>query len=261
MTRIRAVKPEFFRHEGLQTLEIEYPTLYPMLVFEGIWLQCDKLGHFQWKPSQLHLDILPFIKFNIEHTLYILEAHGFLKRYMVDDKLYGEVSTFTEHQRITGSEKQNDARFPTPKDYLNGITKETLRQQQGNNPHEWESIRNQQGNTEDYGKGEGGGEGNGYIRKGVVDKLPATAEIFILFEDNYQKLNQGLRDTLCDFIDTYSEEKVLHAINEGIKYNKRNLAYIEAILKEKGNGFKPKTQSHRGTPYEDINKALDEKGW
>jgi len=239
MARIRAVKPEFFRHEGLQTLEIKYPTLYPMLVFEGIWLQCDKLGHFQWKPSQLHLDILPFINFNIEHTLYILEANGFLRRYMVDGKLYGEVSTFTEHQRITGSEKQNDARFPLPKDYLNGITKESLGNQQGITTYEGETTRNQQGNTKDYGKGEGGGEGNGYIRKGVVDKLPTTAKIFILFENNYQKLNQGIRDTLDDFINTYSEEKVLHAINEGIKYNKRNLAYIEAILKDKNNGSKP----------------------
>lgn len=249
MTRIRTVKPEFFRHEGLQTLEIEYPTLYPMLVFEGIWLQCDKLGHFQWKPSQLHLDILPFIKFNIEHTLYILEAHGFLKRYIVDDKLYGEVATFTEHQRITGSEKQNDARFPLPKDYLNGITKETLKKQQGNNPHEWESTRNQQGNTADYGKGEGGGEGKGYIRKGVVDKLPATAEIFTIFENSYQKITQVERDILVDFIETYSEEKVLYAVNEGIKYNHRNLAYIEQILKGKRNGSKPEGKKISGDEW------------
>jgi len=240
MARIRTVKPEFFRHEGLQKLEIDYPAYHPMLVFEGLWLQCDKLGHFHWKPSQLHLDILPFIKFNIEHSLYILEAYGFIKRYVVDTKEYGEIATFEEHQRITGSEFKNNPRFPTPKEYINGITLETLRKHLGNTIHEWETIRNQQGNTEDYGKGEGRGEGNGYIRKGVADKLPATAEIFKIFENSYQKITQVERDILVDFIETYSDEKVLYAINEGIKHNHRNIAYIEAILKGKKNGSKPK---------------------
>lgn len=260
MARIRTVKPEFFRHEVLQKLEVDYQSYYPMLVFEGLWLQCDKLGHFQWKPSQLHLDILPFINFNIEHSLYILEAHGFIKRYTVDAKEYGEIVTFEEHQRITGSEFKNNPRFPTPKEYTNGITLETLRKHLGNTTYEGETTRKQQGHTEAHGKGKGGeGKGKGIIKigKGVDEKVSTTAEIFTLFEDNYQMLSQTVRDRLDDFITTYGEEKVLYALKEGIDHNKRNLAYVEAILKDNGNGNKQNKQP-LNTPYRNIYEVLKE---
>lgn len=62
-------------------------------------------------------------------------------------------------------------------------------------------------------------------------------EIFTVFEANYQKLTPQVTDRLNDLIDTYSGERVLYALNEGIKHNKRSLAYIEGILK--GNNHKP----------------------
>lgn len=114
MARIRTIKPEFFRHEGLQDLELANPGSYVMLVFAGLWGHCDKSGRFEWKPRTLKLDILPFLEFSMEKTLLLLEGAGMLRRYAVDGKEYGEVATFEKHQRINGKEAQEPERFPAP---------------------------------------------------------------------------------------------------------------------------------------------------
>lgn len=108
MARIRNIKPEFFRHETLQELGP-----IPMLVFAGLWCQCDKAGNFQWKPSQLKLDILPFIEYDIGSTLELLRKSGEVLQYFGDDgKPYGHIPTFKAHQRFFGSEAKALPRFP-----------------------------------------------------------------------------------------------------------------------------------------------------
>jgi hypothetical protein len=128
MARIRTIKPEFFRHEALQDLEIANPGFYPMMVFAGLWTQSDKNGVFPWKPRQLKLDILPFLPFDMLSTLEILSKSNFLFRYSVEDCEYGIIPTFNKHQRITGKEAFDaGAKYPLPSvDFLQ------LVKQQGN---------------------------------------------------------------------------------------------------------------------------------
>ncbi len=114
MARIRQVKPEFFRHGGLQDLEAAHPGKYPMFVYEGLWTVCDKAGRFVWDPRQIKLDVLPFLPFDMAETLAVLEGAGYLRRYVVDGVEYGYVPTFEKHQRITGKESQGEARYPAP---------------------------------------------------------------------------------------------------------------------------------------------------
>lgn len=114
MARIRTVKPDFFRHELLQDLELTYPGKYPMLVFEGLWGHCDKAGRFEWRPRTLKLDILPFLPFEMAETLDILANAGMVRKYTVDGKEYGEIPSFTEHQRIGGKEAQEPEKHPEP---------------------------------------------------------------------------------------------------------------------------------------------------
>lgn len=114
MARIRTIKPDFFRHEELQDLEIENPGKYPMMVFAGLWGHCDNKGRFEWKPRMLKLDILPFLPFDMAETLEILEKSGMINRYEVDGKVYGEVTTFEKHQRLSGKELTEGEKFPQP---------------------------------------------------------------------------------------------------------------------------------------------------
>jgi hypothetical protein len=131
MARIRTIKPEFYRHEGLQDLEIKNPGAYPMLVFQGLWSQCDRNGVFQWRPRQLKLDILPFLPFDMATTLLILEKSNYLVHYYVDGKEYGQVPTFSLHQRITGKEATAEGgQYPLP--CVQESSGETVGKQWGN---------------------------------------------------------------------------------------------------------------------------------
>lgn len=120
MARIRTIKPEFFRHESLQDLEIANPGMYPLMVFAGLWGHCDSKGRFEWKPRMLKLDILPFLPFDMAKTLEILEQAGMLRRYSVNGKEYGEVPTFEKHQRLSGKELTEGEKFPSPEQELTG---------------------------------------------------------------------------------------------------------------------------------------------
>jgi len=125
MARIRTVKPDFFRHEKLQDLEVKHPGKYIMLVFEGLWTLCDSKGKFIFNPRMIKLDVLPFIPFSMEETLGVLEVEGFIEKYEVDGELYGRIPTFNEHQRITGKEAAEGEKHPNPRGKQRGNKRET----------------------------------------------------------------------------------------------------------------------------------------
>lgn len=133
MARIRTVKPEFFRHEGLQDLEAANVGKYPMLVFEGLWGHCDKAGRFEWRPRTLKLDILPFLPFDMAETLGLLADAGFIERYEVGGKAYGLVKSFAEHQRLSGKEAQEPEKFPEPSVKTRGSVGECPGEETGSN--------------------------------------------------------------------------------------------------------------------------------
>lgn len=129
MARIRNIKPAFFRHEALQDLEAAHPGQYPMLVYIGLWTQCDAAGIFPWRPRQLKLDILPFLDFKIEITLDLLAGAGFIHPYDAEGEKYGMVLTFSEHQRITGKEASEGEKHPKPFPAEPGNNRETTGKQ------------------------------------------------------------------------------------------------------------------------------------
>lgn len=155
MARIRTVKPEFFRHEKLQELGP-----LSMLIFSGLWTQCDKAGRFSWKPRTLKLDILPFIDFDMEKELMKLADHFFVIKYEAEKDFFGVIPSFLDHQRITGKEGLEPAKYPDPPQgkpkknkklpqEAQGITGDTVETHQGHTGDEPESQE---------GKGK---EGNG----------------------------------------------------------------------------------------------------
>jgi len=113
MARIRTIKPEFFRHEGLQDLEAQHPGKHIMLVYAALWTQCDSKGTFPWKPRTLALDVLPFLDYSLAATLDILAENAFIERCNGPDGAeYGHVPTFLTHQRITGQEFAGGQKYP-----------------------------------------------------------------------------------------------------------------------------------------------------
>jgi len=114
MARIRSVKPEFFKHEELQDLEIEHPGQYVMLVYAGLWTQCDKNGVFRYKTRVVKNEILPYIDFDMQKTLDILEGNGFFIRFQHESRDYGYIPKFGKYQFPTKGEKDSPAKYPMP---------------------------------------------------------------------------------------------------------------------------------------------------
>jgi hypothetical protein len=146
LARIRTIKPEFFRHELLQDLEQQHPGKYPMLVFAGLFGHCDKAGRFEWRPRTLKLDILPFLAFEMADTLALLETAKLVRKYTVDGVEYGEIPTFTEHQRVSGKEAQEPEKHPAP-------TREAKGKKRGSTREAPETAGREGKGKEEEGKG------------------------------------------------------------------------------------------------------------
>lgn len=110
MARIRTVKPELFRHEGL--FELEQETGLPVrLAFIGLFTAADREGCFKWRPRELKLDVMPYEDLDFSRVLDALVTRGFLVKYRVDDVWFGLIPTFTTHQVINNRERSSG--FPS----------------------------------------------------------------------------------------------------------------------------------------------------
>lgn len=111
MARIRTIKPEFFRHEGLY--EAEKASGFPLRVaFAGLWTVADREGRFRWSPRALKLDCLPYDEVDFSRVLDALATRGFIVKYTIDGTDYGFIPSFTQHQVINNREVQSN--LPPP---------------------------------------------------------------------------------------------------------------------------------------------------
>jgi hypothetical protein len=91
--RIRALKPEFFLHEGIAALSIE-----ARLFYSGLWCCADREGRFEWRVRRLKAQIFPYDDFNVEKILEDLLVGGFIHHYFVNDAAYGYIDSWARHQ-------------------------------------------------------------------------------------------------------------------------------------------------------------------
>jgi hypothetical protein len=124
MSRIRNIKPDFFKHWDLYQAEVN-SGLPIRLAYEGLWTVADKEGRFRCVPQQLKLEVLPYDEVDFAAVLSILEENGWIVIYQVEGKKYGYIPTFKIHQRISGSEEKAVSKLPPPP------TKEVSRKQIG----------------------------------------------------------------------------------------------------------------------------------
>lgn len=103
MARIRTIKPDFFRHEGLY--EAERETGLPLRVaFAGLWTVADREGRFKWQPRQLKLDCLPYDEVDFSRVLDALFTRGFIVKYACGADVFGCIPSWHEHQVINNRE-------------------------------------------------------------------------------------------------------------------------------------------------------------
>jgi len=79
------------------------------------------------------------------------------------------------------------------------------------------------------------------------DKEVIEKDVFVLYEEEIGEITQVVRDTMVDAVEHFSDEWVRDAIKEASRSGKRNLRYIEGILKNwatNGRDFKPIKQGY-----------------
>lgn len=163
MARIRSIKPEFFRHEGLY--EAERATGLPMrIAFAGLWTSADREGRFRWSPRALKLDCLPYDEVDFSRVLDALVTRGFIVKYRVDGTDYGVIPSFTAHQVINNRESQST--LPEPNE-TNTLTREARVGDASSTPL-----------VQDQGEGKGReGKGNALDADASRSRVP-EAELF-----------------------------------------------------------------------------------
>ena len=109
MGRIRTLKPEIARHEGL--FEAEQATGLPLrFAWAVLPTACDKEGRFKWRPRAMKADVLPYDTVDFANVLDTLLDRGFLVKYRVGEDWFGLIPTFRKHQHINN--KESDSVLP-----------------------------------------------------------------------------------------------------------------------------------------------------
>ena len=184
MARIRTVKPELFRHEGL--FEAEESSGLPLrIAFIGLFTVCDRRGIFRWQPRQLKLDVMPYDSVDFSRVLDALLSRGFVKRYAMGSDEFGLIPSFERHQVINNKEKpalhpsieESDAVFPySPADESTREPREGIATISPLNPDQGEG-KGREGNgtgKEEEGKGKGKGTTTIAINK-MMENLPGLS--------------------------------------------------------------------------------------
>ncbi len=91
MARIRTVKPELFRHEGLYDLETELG-IPVRLAWIGLFTIADREGRFKWRPRAIKAEVLPYDDVDFSRVLDALVTRGFLVRYTHAGNEYGWIT-------------------------------------------------------------------------------------------------------------------------------------------------------------------------
>src|SRR5260370_28078948 len=117
MPRIRSLKPEFFKHEGLADLDRRkavggMPSFVHRIVFEGLWCQADREGRLRDRPRLLKNEITPWDTFDFEQILSNLAEDHYIQRYEADGERFISITTFRKHQKPHIREAKSD--IPPP---------------------------------------------------------------------------------------------------------------------------------------------------
>jgi len=117
MARIRTIKPNFFRHTRLYRAERE-SGLPLRVAFAGLWTAADREGRFEWEPDVLKLDCLPFDPVDFSAVLEALRVNGHIIKYEHQDRWYGYIPSWHEHQVVNLREAKSMIPAPTPEGEL-----------------------------------------------------------------------------------------------------------------------------------------------
>jgi hypothetical protein len=154
MARIRSIKPDFFKSATIARL-----TYRARLTFEGLWCLADDQGRLAADTRVIAGELWPqeddVTWREVAADVDALLTLGLLREYTADGKVYLEVSSWTEHQKIS---KPTKSKLPTPPWTTDGDLQESSRSALSTGAPVDNSLRE---SYPEEGEGEGEGEKEG----------------------------------------------------------------------------------------------------
>jgi hypothetical protein len=221
MPRIRTIKPTFFKNEELAEVPMS-----ARLLFIGLWCLADKEGRLEDRPKRIKAELFPYDSIEVDSQLSRLQSAGFIVRYGVGEMKVIQITNFTKHQRITGTEATSESELPEYQgSYEKGNTEETLRKQNGNTLDDWKGKE---------GKGK---EGKGDARGAPPDEKKIVNPFSEKFLETWNQWKEYKKKEFRFFFKSVESEQA--SLNELVNLSAGNeSAAREIILQSMAKGWK-----------------------
>ena len=114
--RSRNIKPGFFKNEDLADLGP-----HAQLLFVGLWCLADREGRLEDRPKRIKAEIFPYEDLNesVDLMLDKLSETEFIKRYVVKDNNYIQITNFLKHQ--TPHYLESPSQIPAPDGHIDSL--------------------------------------------------------------------------------------------------------------------------------------------
>jgi DnaD/phage-associated family protein len=189
------------------------PDLFDMLLFTWMIPHSDDFGRLTGSPAKVKALIVPMLSksiADIDSSLARLHENGLINWYEANGEKVIQIESFDKHQQ--GLHKRTKSKFPE----FPGSS--------GNPP----KIPSELKGTELNRTEEKGIEQEQIFGSGGHESMNP----FRLFEnEGFGTISSMTSELLGDLIDTYSERWICEAMKIAVKKGKRNLGFVEGILK------------------------------
>ncbi|MGL5511671.1 MAG: DnaD domain protein, partial [Sporomusa sp.] len=240
------IKPGFFKNEELGEIE-------PLarLFFAGLWCWADRMGRFEDRPKKLKADILPYDNCDGENLMRQLEEHGFVIRYEVNGKRYGQIVNWKKHQSPHPAEAVSNIPAPDqqPESNLQVSCNEVT-----------DNLKATENNLQATDEQPDKNPIPSFTSIPSLDDDNARAEIIAQIQ-KIKPISDGKDgDFVNDLIDNYPRDWLLEAIKKAIGQKARSFEYVDTIVanwRAKGyvNSDKPWEVAKIGKDYKSRNSS------
>ncbi|WP_341348619.1 DnaD domain protein [Paenibacillus sp. FSL H3-0469] len=215
----------------------ELPDIFDMLLYTWMIPHADDFGRLAGSPGKIKALVVPMLEKSIKdirESLHVLDHQGLILWYEVDGERVVQIQQFEKHQQ--GLHKRTRSKFP---DFPgnSGNVQEIPSELKGTELNRTEENRTEEKRREQEQNGIEGSMSaspdaaeDEYLYGG--GPLPSISDAFRMFEnEGFGTISDITKDQLNEFIQDYTEKWLCEAMKKAVLAGKRNLSYVQGILK------------------------------
>ncbi|WP_438498059.1 DnaD domain-containing protein [Paenibacillus sp. IHBB 3054] len=210
----------------------ELPDIFDMLLYTWMIPHADDFGRLAGSPGKIKALVVPMLDKSIKDirdSLLVLDVQGLILWYEVDGERVIQIQQFEKHQQ--GLHKRTRSKFPDfpgSSGNVQEIPSELNRTELKGT--EEKGTEQEQNGTEPVIEASPDSAEDEYLFGG--GPLPSVPDAFRMFEnEGFGTISDVIKDQINDFIKDYSARWLCEAMKKAVLAGKRNLGYVQGILK------------------------------